>query len=372
MADNDALLQALSGAMYQRESDPFGIAASAIQAAAPLLTSPYASSGRNAGYTAGAALLAGLLGGIGQNRVDSRNQEMFGQVQRGLNDPSLWGSITQENPRLTGLANALMVDQQQRQAAANQKLQEKLQDKLLDQGKVYSGGSLTTLFDPTADAAAKAEAEAAAKIRGEMAGYGISAEQNPASPQYKAKKDTIGISESLRKEFSGQDVVKDFKRAEIGLRSLAKAMQDPAATSDVEIIRAAIQAIEPGLAVRTDDQTAIAQSVSIPDSMKAELSRALTGKSGLAPEVRSGLMRIAARRYHEYASEFNQIRGGYKSIAERQKLNPDDVLLYPQAEDVKAIIPLGFDVPPETQNQPPSVLDYETWKAQRLNQGGSN
>lgn len=96
---------------------------------------------------------------------------------------------------------------------------------------------------------------------------------------------------------------------------MLRALQDPTATSDVELTRAAIQAIEPGLAVRTDDQSAISQSAALPDSYKAAMTRALTGESGLAADVRKGLYRIAARRYNANGTKFNELKNFYAGQA---------------------------------------------------------
>lgn len=116
---------------------------------------------------------------------------------------------------------------------------------------------------------------------------------------------------ALRKDFEAKPEIREFVMADTGFKAMMKAFEDPAGTSDVELTRRAIQAIEPGLAVRTDDQNAIAQSPSLPQEWKAQMTGALAGTSKLAPEVREGLMRIAGRSYNEKAIQFNKAKNFY-------------------------------------------------------------
>lgn len=129
----------------------------------------------------------------------------------------------------------------------------------------------------------------------------------------------------IRAEFESKPEFKTFVLADTGWKSMQKAFLDQSGTSDVELTRGGIQAIEPGLAVRTDDQTAINQSSSIPQEWKAYMIGAVTGKSKLPPEVRSGLMRIAARRHAEWSAKFNDARAFYTGQATGQGLDPAGV-----------------------------------------------
>ena len=128
---------------------------------------------------------------------------------------------------------------------------------------------------------------------------------------------------SLRKEFEGKAEVKNYILADVGLKAMREAIKDPSATSDVELIRRGIQAIEPGLAVRTDDQTAVYESTSIPGAWKAQIVRALNGESGLSPEVRNGLLKIAERSHKELSTNFNQARDYYVGEARRKGIAGD-------------------------------------------------
>lgn len=131
--------------------------------------------------------------------------------------------------------------------------------------------------------------------------------------------------QDLRKEFESLPEVKNFVMADTGFKSMQRAIQDPTGTSDIELTRAAIQAIEPGLAVRMDDQQAIAASPALAASWKAQMLGAITGQSRLTDDVRQGLMRIAARRYNEQGAKFAALRDFFQTQAEKAGLDKTGV-----------------------------------------------
>ena len=98
--------------------------------------------------------------------------------------------------------------------------------------------------------------------------------------------------------------------------------------SDVELTRRAIQAIEPGLAVRTDDQTAIAQSQSIPNVLKGKLARAINGESSLSPDERSALVAIAERAHKQKLADYTDIYNNYSKIVEGNNFTMQNVIPY--------------------------------------------
>lgn len=138
------------------------------------------------------------------------------------------------------------------------------------------------------------------------------------------------VLSNMRKEFSAKAEVQDFITSDTGIKSLRNAVKDTSAASDLELIRGAIQAIEPGMAVREGEQRAVQITGALPDIWKAQIDAAFTGKSRLPEDVRQGIMRIAERRYAEHAEKFNEARQFYQSAATRQQL-PGDVTYLPQA-----------------------------------------
>jgi hypothetical protein len=187
--------------------------------------------------------------------------------------------------------------------------------------------------------AQKTAANEVAKIRGQNEGWGGDPLSNPDSPQSKAKRAAASDEQGLRKEFQGNEVYTKFKTSEIGFKSLVEAHKDKAGTSDLELVRGAIQAIEPAMAVREGEAKAVEGSSAIPDQWKASLNKSLKGGTGLPPEVRDGIMRIAARRYEQYANEFNSQRTKYSGLADEYGYIPDRVVADPSAPAVESLWP---------------------------------
>lgn len=110
------LLDSLNSAFYTPQEDPFGIGASVIGAAAPGLTSPYQSSGKNIGTAVGAALLAGLLGGYAKKRTNEANQGLLAQALGALNTrgEGKYDALSSE-PRLAPLAASMRMSDYENQ-----------------------------------------------------------------------------------------------------------------------------------------------------------------------------------------------------------------------------------------------------------------
>lgn len=122
---------------------------------------------------------------------------------------------------------------------------------------------------------------------------------------------------TLREDFQKQKEVENFITADTGFRSLSGAMKDPYSTSDVEIVKSVVQAIEPGLAVNGGEVDAIQQSASIPENIKGQLLKTLQDGSALTDPVREGLFRIAKRRYVEHATKFKLVQDNVKARTEK-------------------------------------------------------
>lgn len=165
---SSALLEALMGAQYKAQENPWGIMASGIGAAAPMLVSPYQSVGKNIGYTAGASLLAGILGGLAQDERDRENVRLMDAFNKGYTDPQARGEIARENPRLTSVFNAMKVEDMQREAE-QQAAQQKAMDTTMAGRGYFRGpdGQYVQQFDPAEDAAQAERLKAEARVLGE-------------------------------------------------------------------------------------------------------------------------------------------------------------------------------------------------------------
>lgn len=301
------------------------------------------------GETAVAGLLAGLLSGGAQNLSSGYREKQNDLAMKVLSgelserpsgmDPSVFSNLNNTRSLFSLQQKAAAAERQQ---AKQDKLQELVTGEVVKgtfdnpykAKKAASDPEVRSLLkavgiqldepaavspgrtDPTlaADATAPTGAKTYEQLMDEAQGN-----ESLANDLYKTQREepqkNLERVTALRKEFSSLPEVQTFKLSDTGFKSMLRALQDPTATSDVELTRAAIQAIEPGLAVRTDDQSAISQSAALPDSYKAAMTRALTGESGLAADVRKGLYRIAARRYNANGTKFNELKNFYAGQA---------------------------------------------------------
>lgn len=115
--------------------------------------------------------------------------------------------------------------------------------------------------------------------------------------------------------------VKEFRYVDQGLRALKEAIQDPSPVADAEIIRRGIQAIEPGLAVRLDDQQALEGATSIPSQLKQAMMKAITGGPSLTETQRIGILRIAERAHQQKAVDYNDTITRFQKVAKRNNLD---------------------------------------------------
>jgi hypothetical protein len=144
--------------------------------------------------------------------------------------------------------------------------------------------------------------------------------------------------DDLRKQFTALPEVKNFSLIDNAARIVAKAVQDPSAVATQELVRRAVQLIEPGMAVREGEQAAIAASQSIPDQFKGQLQTAITGQGGLQADVREGILRIAQRAYEAQAERYKTTKSFYENIAKERKLPEKQVSYLGEAQPWESLI----------------------------------
>lgn len=361
MALGNALLQAITGSMYKPEENPFGIAGQAIAQGAPYLSNPYGSAGKNALYTVGAGLLAGLLGGVARNQTESDNLALMKDWSTAVQDPTAREAISAKNSRLASAINALQLEEQQREAEAAQKLAEQMQAAKID---IWKRGELIPMerqakieeLQATIPIEARAEAaKAQAKIQAENTAWnevnaairdatGAATSKagqtfHPDSPQGKAEKERFTRAQSFADDFRNEKTVQHFELVRRGLPAMYEAFKDKTGVSDVELTRRGIQTIEPGLAVRGDDERAILESPNLPAQWKHAMIRTLQNGTKLPDDVREGLLLIGARSYKHNRNAVQELVKGYTTKGARYGVDPVDFNPYGEAPPVESIWP---------------------------------
>ncbi len=328
MATSNKLLEALISAQYQPEQDPYGIAAQGIAAGAPGLYNPYASTGTNALYTGGAALLAGLLGGFAANRTEERNAELFNQMQTLRNaSPEERQAAVKQNPRLSVFANALEADAIEREREIAQKRQEqalqrenKLYETMLGRGQVLgSDGKVTELFDPMQDEARKARLVETAKQEAIRSVPGLAPDE--------ARKLEVDYTKTLTTGNEAQKYLQVRTQSENVLKSLEE--QNPIRAASAIYSMARI--LDPLGAVRESDGRMVAD----PGGPLGELARwhnEILQKGQITDD--------AARNMRELVPVLLQNQyAGYKTLADtqlgaakKQGANIDNIGYLPEPE----------------------------------------
>jgi hypothetical protein len=280
-------------------------------------------------------LLQGSLQGVGKQRAaDAQYADMRASPMASL----LAGDYASEerpagmSPRgmtrdivMASLAKQNADETAQREASAQIELQKLLMGK-------------GAMFDPVKGLVpvpnlAKIEADAAAEAVGAR-----------KSAETKAEADTLGYNpkrmeetDKLRKEFSALPEVKAYSIVEKSAKIIDKAIKDPSAVSDQELVRYSILLIEPGMAVREGEAAAVASSQSIPEAWKGEINKSLNSGSALGADVREGIKRLAMRSFEGHKEPYDKALTFYKGQAKQRQLNPEDISYIGESADPAAV-----------------------------------
>jgi len=337
--DNITLLQALQGGLFRPTDSMAGMGAQVVASSLPSLMNPYASAGSNLTTTLGGGILGGLLAGFARGDANDQNAELrplMGQIMRaepGQREKLLAGADAQTISRVSPLLQALEFDDFGRQnritdsakskvgefdALRSRQLGQRVDEGLINagmnQGLALTGKGVTPFGDlqlktPIELETARIAATEGAKNEAEILASGF----NP-------KKETE--LNSLRKEFNALPEVKTYSIVEKVAGIVDKAISDPSAMSDLELVRYAILAIEPGMAVREGEQAAVTNSQSVPEALKGQWLRAMNGESSLSAPAREGIRNLMIRSFEGHKAQYDKTLAFYQNEATAKNLDP--------------------------------------------------
>ncbi|HTO41184.1 MAG TPA: hypothetical protein VL026_09435, partial [Rhizomicrobium sp.] len=143
--------------------------------------------------------------------------------------------------------------------------------------------------------------------------------QLPAGPNQKF--DNVS---GLRKELEGRNAVQVYKNA---LPSYASALRSPdTPAGDQDMIYAFAKIMDPNSVVREGEAASVADLGTMGQKIVGDLRKQLDSKGKFTPELRAQLRNTLAGRVAEYDKAYNTERGMYRGIAQRNGMNPDDIL----------------------------------------------
>lgn len=356
----DELTNALAGLQYTPLDTGWGIGAQGVAQALPTLVNPYANPMQNLGVTLGGALVASLLGYQAQKEsfdLGLQTQQYANQMAA-LTTPEARTAFLAALPseavssgvggRLSTLSQALnkqgtmqnlLIEQEKAKLMALEPLKADIErskelgipysqlGKFDEERKARREALLAaTLTAPTTTSLTGPTSEPGNILTRPDAYEALTKPEREALiAQQKLNEEKLKKADDLRKEFSGLPEVKNFSLIDTAAKVVAKAVKDPNAVATQELVRRAVQLIEPGMAVREGEQAAIMASQSIPDRLKGELSRAFAGEGGLSAPTREGIMRIAERAYQAQSERYKTTKDYYEGLARERGLPTKDI-----------------------------------------------
>lgn len=354
-----SLLEALLKAQQRPAETNYGIATQGVAAMLPALNNPYDSPARNAGYTVGGALLAGILSGLARQSAAEENIALtqgFNQLLTA--DDAGAAELVQQNERLSPLWAALVADRRERAQDLAQKRQEltlgeesdlrKSQNKavldaMISQGKIPMGDKIVG-FDALG---LKSPDE-----------YAIDKEVNQRHEMERLESESLGVPAKVRdeeiaarKDISELPAVKQLKLMETKLPMLESDARLNTRSSDVAFFYNFIRALDDG-AVRGEEIDLAGSSNPVLQKYGAQLLSAFNGQSQLTPTLKLQMLsELKATRGNLAKAALEQSEFKIAQIqkiipkARREALLPFDFSKYQEEMTVPAVAPLQIRAP---------------------------
>lgn len=221
--------------------------------------------------------------------------------------------------------------------------------------------------------AAKAQAAAARAQAGDKytfsGGYVVNTRTGDARPVQQGDvvdKDLIEREGSLRKEFSGQQTVKDFTVVRDAYSNVKAAAAEPSAAGDLSLIFSYMKLLDPQSVVREQEFANAQNAAGVPDRIRNVFNRILSGER-LNPEQRADFIRQAEQQYQVRERQYQALREQYRGVAKNARARPDQVILDYGVANQAAPPPPGPQVPspPRPRAVNPQTGETIEWNGQR-------
>lgn len=130
-------------------------------------------------------------------------------------------------------------------------------------------------------------------------------------------------ADTLRDEYN--NLTKDFRTINDSFSRINASAKNPTAAGDLSLIYNYMKMLDPGSVVRESEFAQAAASGSYGQQVQALVQRAISGKR-LDDGVRADFVSRAGDLYASMNQNYEQVRGQYKTLAERNNIDPVDVL----------------------------------------------
>lgn len=143
-----------------------------------------------------------------------------------------------------------------------------------------------------------------------------------------------------RKEFLGNDEVKDFRKVTNATRQIVTLMQgEGSPMGDLGGIFTFMKSLDPTSVVREGEQASVQNAAGVPENVRNYYNRLATGKK-LSPEQRADMVNTALNLYGSRAQSYNTFANTYRGLVAEAGGDPDKqgITLAPSLTPAKAVI----------------------------------
>lgn len=128
----------------------------------------------------------------------------------------------------------------------------------------------------------------------------------------------------IRKEFTTQS--QDFVKIRDAYNKIEAAASEPSAAGDLAMIFGYMKILDPISAVREGEQASAANAASVPERVRAQYNRALTGER-LTDEIRKDFLGQSRKLFSTQARTHLALENQYRDLAKRNSMRPEDIVV---------------------------------------------
>lgn len=150
------------------------------------------------------------------------------------------------------------------------------------------------------------------------------AQMRQGDPTAKADERVQKMESGLRKEFEGNQVVKDYRGATTSFRKVQNAAATPGAAGSLALTFAVMKTLDPTSVVKESEKATVENARGVPESIRATWNRVLAGDN-LTEAQRAELVNMAAGQYRAYEDSYNDLANRYAGLATAAGATPGRV-----------------------------------------------
>jgi len=110
------------------------------------------------------------------------------------------------------------------------------------------------------------------------------------------------------------------------IKKIRQGAETPSAAGDVAMIFSFMKMLDPASVVREGEFATAAQAAGVPERLIGQYNRVISGER-LTPTQRQDFLNTANRQWEAQLGTQRQIDQNFRGLAERQNMNPDDVVI---------------------------------------------